>query len=250
CYFFIRGVFRGLVKEIVGVLGLFVAFWAASSYWSLGAEQLSPITDNPTYRAVLSFIIIYVVIYFLIGLISIFVDKIVKIAITPFVSGLLGSFLGLLKGIVLSSIVLTATSAFIRADQPFFQDSTLWPIIKPFSEQARALAPSNLTELMKPQTTNRTLRAESAPQKGQTLAPPTDFQSLKKILNEHPELIAEAWRDKFRNLVGPEALDPEDIKRFIRDHPNLFSMTQMPRTPQASPTPVQPSPSWPSPAVE
>ena len=36
-YFLIRGVFRGLVKEVVGILGLAVAFWAASVYWLAGA---------------------------------------------------------------------------------------------------------------------------------------------------------------------------------------------------------------------
>ncbi|MDR1578476.1 MAG: CvpA family protein [Deltaproteobacteria bacterium] len=254
-YFFIRGIFRGLVKEIVGVLGLFVAFWAASSYWSMGAAQLTPITDNPAYRAALSFMVIYVVIYFLIGLISIFVDKIVKMSITPFVSGLMGAFLGLAKGLILCSIILAATSAFVRRDQPFFQDSVAWPKIEPLCAQVKDWAPA-LSELMSSQANNRALRSEATPQKGQALTPPKDFQSLKRIYSEYGDLISSAWREKIRDYVGPENLDEEDLKRFIRDHPNLFATSLAPAVPSAPPgspansNSLSPSPTWPSPAVE
>ncbi|MDR1395945.1 MAG: CvpA family protein [Deltaproteobacteria bacterium] len=258
-YFFIRGVFRGLVKEVVGILGLFVAFWAASSYWQMGSEQLTPITDNPTYRGVLSFMAIYVVIYFLIGLISLFVDKIVKMTITPFVSGLVGAFLGLLKGLVLCSIILTATTAFVRPDQSFYQESAAWPKLEPLCDQVKAWVPAGLKQLMNPQTAFRAVPSDQTPARGQALVPPGDFQSLKKILTDHSELISAPWQEKIRNLTGPENLDPEDLKRFIRDHPNLFAVTPslsppagarpLTAPPQAA-QPAQPSPSWPSPAVE
>ncbi|MDR2140676.1 MAG: CvpA family protein [Deltaproteobacteria bacterium] len=246
-YFFIRGVFRGLVKEIVGILGLFVAFWAASSYWSIGSEQLTPLTDNSTFRGVLSFMIIYMVIYFLIGLISIFVDKIVKMTITPFVSGLFGAFLGALKGVILCGIILAATTAFVRPDQAFYTESTVWPIIQPLTTQVKAWIPTALRQLMSPREASRVLRPETA--LTQTVPAPTDFQSLKRILSDHGSLISQGWKEKFSNLTGPETLDPEDLKRFIRDHPNLFAVTPIPQ-PAPRPSPVPPSPSWPSPAQE
>jgi membrane protein required for colicin V production len=249
-YFFIRGVFRGLVKEIVGVLGLFVAFWAASAYWPLGSEQLVPVTDNPAYRGVLSFMIIYVVVYFLVGLISIFVDKIVKMTITPLVSGLLGAFLGTLKGLVLCAIILTATTAFVRQDQPFFRESSSWPFLTPVCDQVKEWTPAGLRQLMAPPAAGQALKAEAAPLSGEALSPPTDFQSLKKILSERGDLVSSGWMEKFRNLTGPEALDPEDLKRFIRDHPNLFKVVAPAVQPPAAQAPLQPSPSWPSPAVD
>ncbi|MDR1084891.1 MAG: CvpA family protein [Deltaproteobacteria bacterium] len=252
-YFFIRGIFRGLVKEVVGILGLFVAFSVASSYWPMGSEQLSPITDNPTYRGVLSFMAIYVVIYFLIGLISIFVDKIVKMTITPFVSGLVGAFLGLLKGVVLCAIILTATTAFVRSDQSFYQESAAWPKMAPLCDQVKEWVPSDLRQLMTPQAAAKaqSVARDTAPAKGQTLSPPGDFQSLKKILSDHSDLISSGWKEKFGNLTGPESLDPEDLKRFIRDHPNLFAVSLTPQpAPQAVPPGVQVQPDWPQPATE
>jgi hypothetical protein len=193
--------------------------------------------------------IIYVVIYFLVGLISIFVDKIVKMTIAPFVSGLLGAFLGVLKGVVLCSIILSATTAFVRPDQPFYRESSAWPFIQPLSDRVKEWVPPNLRRLMTPTAAARSLREETTPKSGETLAAPTDFQSLKKILSERGDLISAGWLEKFRNLTGPEALDPDDLKRFIRDHPNLFKVAPAVQ-PTSRPAPVQPSPSWPSPAVE
>jgi hypothetical protein len=193
--------------------------------------------------------IIYIVVYFLIGLISIFVDKIVKTTITPFVSGLLGAFLGVLKGLVLCAIILSATTAFVRQDQPFFRESSAWPFLTPVCEQVKDWTPAKLRQLMAPQAVGQPIKTEAAPLSVQTLAPPTDFQSLKKILSERGDLVSAGWLEKFRNLTGPEALDPEDLTRFIRDHPNLFKVAPVIQPPAAQ-TPLQPSPSWPSPAVD
>jgi hypothetical protein len=82
-----------------------------------------------------------------------------------------------------------------------------------------------------------------------------DFQSLKKILSDHSDLISSGWKEKFGNLTGPESLDPEDLKRFIRDHPNLFAVSLTPQAaPQAVPQNVPPAaqvqPGWPQPATE
>jgi hypothetical protein len=195
--------------------------------------------------------IIYMVVYFLIGLISLFVDKIIKMTITPFVSGLLGSLLGVLKGLVLCGVVLSATTAFVRPDQAFFTESSTWPYLQPMCSWVKEWTPTRLKELMSPQMASRALKATSDPKSGQTIAPPTDFQSLKKVLADRSELISEGWKEKFGRLSGPEALDPEDLKRFIRDHPNLFAHAPaITPQPPSSPTPLQPSPSWPSPAVD
>ena len=74
-YFVLRGVFLGVVKEVVSVLGLFVAFWVASVYWPMGDQHLKAIFDVPAQRGVTSFILIFAIVYFLLSIVSIFVDK-------------------------------------------------------------------------------------------------------------------------------------------------------------------------------
>ncbi|MDR2455674.1 MAG: CvpA family protein, partial [Deltaproteobacteria bacterium] len=147
-YFLIRGIFRGLVKEVVGILGLFVAFWAASVYWSAGAEQIKVVLDiSPDRRGILSFIIIFAIVYFLVGLMSIFIDKIVKLTITPLCSGLAGGALGVLKGSVLCVILLTATTSFLKPDNVFYADSVVWPTVSPWCVEVKSWFPESLRTL-------------------------------------------------------------------------------------------------------
>jgi membrane protein required for colicin V production len=259
-YFLIRGIFRGLVKEVVGILGLFVAFWAASAYWLAGAEQLKPVIDSSSYRGVLSFVVIYLIVYFLIGLMSVFVDKIVKITITPLSSGLAGAGLGLLKGAALCIIVLAASTAFLKPDHTFYTDSWAWPTAKPLCESVKEWMPETLrslissspilTGIIEPKPTTPP-KASPAPSLAQSKPPqtnltvPSDFQSLLALINNNQNLINPAWIEKIKTL-SVDNFDPALISSFIQEHPNLFLSNPT----EGQGTAAQTPPSWPSPASE
>lgn len=264
-YFLIRGIFRGLVKEVVGILGLFVAFWAASVYWKAGADQLTPIIDSATYRAVLSFVVIYLIVYFLIGLISVFFDKIIKITITPISSGLAGGGLGLFKGAALCVIILAASTAFLKPNHTFFTDSWAWPKAKPMCEKVKEWMPETLRSLINsspiltgslepPATQSPPARPQAAPPAdakaptGTGLSAPIDFQSLVKMINDNPTLVNPAWVEKIKTLT-PDMFNAELVNTFIRENPNLFAGFNSGAAPQAG-APAQTQPSWPTPARE
>ncbi|MDR1164669.1 MAG: CvpA family protein [Deltaproteobacteria bacterium] len=259
-YFLIRGVFRGLVKEVVGVLGLFVAFWVASVYWEMGAAQLAPITEKDSYRGVLSFIIIYLIIYFLISLLSIFVDKVVKLAITPLISSVLGGALGLMKGAALTVILLTVVMGFLSVNEPFFQNSYAWERAASLTGEVRSWLPDRVGAFIAdrqravggslrpaPATPAPSPRAGDRPR--EPLTPPSDYRSLMNIVRDNPFEISPAWMGTIDSLDRPEALTPEMLAAFIREHPNLFN--RAPATaPGAQPNAQPSAPPWGRPAVE
>ncbi|MDR0622125.1 MAG: CvpA family protein [Deltaproteobacteria bacterium] len=268
-YFLIRGIFRGLIKEVVGILGLFVAFWAANVYWKAGADQLTPIIDSATYRGVLSFVVIYLIVYFLIGLMSVFVDKIVKITITPVSSGLAGAGLGLFKGAALCVIVLAASTAFLKPTHTFYTDSWAWPKAKPLCEKVKEWMPETLRGLINsspilsglldppPRTSQPARTAQKPPATATPSAPtgrgtprsaPIDFQSLVKMVNDNPTLVNPAWIERIKTLT-PEMFNADLVNAFIRENPNLFS-TFDPGPAQQGTAPAQSQPSWPTPARE
>ncbi|MDR2349772.1 MAG: CvpA family protein [Deltaproteobacteria bacterium] len=244
-YFLLRGLFRGLVKEIVGILGLFVAFWVAATWWQTGAEHLTPVTDKASYRGVLSFVIIYLVVYFLVGLVSVFVDKIVKLTLTPVVSSIFGGVLGLLKGAALSVILLTAVTAFLFTSDSFFEKSMAWSHAKPLVEELKSFLPSKLEGYIGERQgevrgslagtlPRNPARPAATPGRALGLTPPSDYPSLMTIKREHPMDILPAWMEKLEDLK-PEALDRDTLTGFVKDHPHLFS------------APPPGSPPWPQP---
>ena len=256
-YFFLRGIFRGVVKEVVTVLGLFVAFWVASVYYPLGAVHLSPIFEMEEHRNIVSFFFVFIVVYFLLGILSIFVDKIVKLTISPVISALLGSVVGLIKGALFCAIVLVVAQFFVKPTDKFFTNSNLWPFIQPVSNQAQAWMPEAI-RMVKAATRNiavgtNPMGDQNAP--GAALAPNTldnvNWKTIQDLLNNRPEVITPAWRDKLRNMSNPAALSKEDIRRFIEDHRSLFTNGQPGAFPTAPTAPAGTSaPSWPQPATE
>ncbi len=257
-YFFLRGLFRGVVKEIVAVLGIFVAFWVASIYWPLGEEHLKAIFDLPGQRGITSFVLIFVVVYFLISIISIFVDKIVKITISPVVSSLLGAVVGVVKGVLVCAVLLAGAETFLKPSEKFFTESKLWPHLQPLSAQAKAWMPEALRLAMNAKRSLPPLNfggGGTAEQPAPATVPmaSVDWATIQNLLKTRPNDISPAWRDKLRNIPRGESLSAEDLKRFISDHPALFA-APAPTAPAGSAAPASPggatAPSWPQPATE
>ncbi|MDR1079800.1 MAG: CvpA family protein [Deltaproteobacteria bacterium] len=236
-YFLVRGVFRGLVKEVVGILGLFIAFWVASAYWQLGADQLTQLTDRPGYRGVLSFAAIYLIVYFLVGLLSIFVDKIVKLAITPLVSSIFGGALGLVKGAALSAVILTAVMGFLYTKDDFFMNSRAWAYVRPLTDEIKTWIPENvktyiddrqsmvsgsLTPRLQAPAAQPARPPASSPAAPLGLQPPVDYPTLMDIVRQHTFLIQPSWMEKLDGMT-PDQAGPDVIRDFIRDHPILFA---------------------------
>ncbi|MDR2198595.1 MAG: CvpA family protein [Deltaproteobacteria bacterium] len=232
-YFLIRGIFRGLVKEVVGFLGIFIAFWVASIYWPNGAGLMKGLINNESFQAVLSFIAIYLVTYTLIGIFSVFVDKIVKLAITPLVSSLFGALIGLVKGIALTVVILSCSTAFIGPGEPFFRDSAAWSWFEPMTVELKSFLPRDLGQLLGWQKNAVSGRlGNPLPQLAPSLAadphklpiaPPVDYKGLLRIADAFPGQIKSGWKERLQNLT-PDAVgaDPAIISGFVHDHPNLF----------------------------
>jgi membrane protein required for colicin V production len=226
-YFLIRGIFRGLVKEVVSFLGIFIAFWVASVYWPNGAEQLKGVINDKPFQAVLSFIIIYLVAYTLIGILSIFIDKIVKLTITPLVSSLFGALIGLLKGVALVVVILACTTVFIGSNEPFYRDSVAWGYFEPMTIELKSFLPSDLGLLMGTRKSSVSGQLGLGPQesgdKKLPLKAPTDYKSLMSIIDNFPDQIQGIWKERLSGL-SPDSVasDPAILNGFVHDHPNLF----------------------------
>lgn len=145
-FFFLRGIFRGFIKEITGIIGLVGGFMLASSYYPVMADQLKPFIQNLAYRQAIGFEIIFLVAFFLISLIGLLLDKLIKLSVSAVANGLMGAVIGLIKGIVLAAVVLMATTAFIRPNTPFFKDSITWPYMKAVTESLKEMVPPELKE--------------------------------------------------------------------------------------------------------
>ena len=133
-YCLIRGIFRGLIKEVSAIIGVFAGFYAAYTYYPVVAKLLSPWISNTAYLNILSFLIIFCLLFILISIVGIIIKYILKVAFLGWVDRICGAGFGFVKGILIVSIVLMTLTAFLKKGSPLIKDSLLAPHVSMVSE--------------------------------------------------------------------------------------------------------------------
>ncbi len=96
-----RGLWLGLLKQVTGLLALYLGYFAASQYNDRIFPVLRDISDNPKVIFLTSYVIIFVVTYVVIMLIGKALSYVIQMTITGWFDRLLGGLVGFAKGIIL-----------------------------------------------------------------------------------------------------------------------------------------------------
>ena len=136
---------RGLVKEILSLLGWIVAFVVANAYGAALAPLLPDVFPGETARLIAAFIALFLGVRILMGLLSLAIGAVVAATGLSLADRGLGGLFGLARGIVivLAGVILCGMTAIPQ--QPFWEQALLSPIaetgartVKPFLPAAMA----------------------------------------------------------------------------------------------------------------
>ncbi|MEE8432569.1 MAG: CvpA family protein [Candidatus Desulfatibia sp.] len=131
----IRGVFRGLIKELASIIGVLGGFYAAYSYYMVLARLLSRWISNAAYLNILSFLIIFCGILIIISLLGVVIKYVLNIAFLGWVDRICGAGFGIIKGILIASVLLITLTAFLPRNAPVIKNSMLAPYVTLVSEK-------------------------------------------------------------------------------------------------------------------
>jgi membrane protein required for colicin V production len=190
-FFFLRGIFRGFIKEVVSIAGLVGGFLLGTAYYPAVADAIKPFIQSPAYRQTIGFVAIFLVASFLISLLGLILDKLIKLTISNVGNSLMGAVLALAKGVVLCAVILLAVTAFIREDTSFFQKSAAWPYFKPITESINHYIPEDLQKALKEET--KQLPEVVKPTKPQLGEDPEKPVPWKPVAPESAEPPPPAW---------------------------------------------------------
>lgn len=114
---------RGLVKEILSLLGWIVAFWVANAYCDPLALMLPDVVPGKSGRLIVAFLALFIGVKLLMLLLMLAIDAIVKASGLTVVDRGLGGLFGLARGVllVLAAVLVCGTTAIPR--QPFWKDA-------------------------------------------------------------------------------------------------------------------------------
>ncbi len=112
-WFAYRGFVRGFVIELASLVGLILGIYAALYFSCYAADFIDKYFNlSEKYLSVVSFIVTFIVVVILVHLIGKLLEKLIDIVALGFLNKLAGLIFGVLKAVVLISLVLMVINHF------------------------------------------------------------------------------------------------------------------------------------------
>jgi membrane protein required for colicin V production len=140
----IRGIFRGLIKEVSSIVGVLAGFYAAYTYYGNLAGLLSGWISNESYLHIVSFLILFCLVFFVVSIIGVIIKYVLNIAFMGWFDRTCGAAFGLVKGILIVSMLFIIFTAFLPQGAPLVKDSVLAPRINRISEKMIKVVPKDM----------------------------------------------------------------------------------------------------------
>jgi membrane protein required for colicin V production len=134
-YSLVRGLFRGLVKEVSSIIGVFGGFYAAYTYYGLFSRLLSKLIHDIAYLNILSFMIIFCIVLIVVSVLGVIIKYLLNIAFLGWVDRIGGVVFGITKGVLVVSVIFISLTAFLPKGSAFIKNSMLAPHVSWVSEK-------------------------------------------------------------------------------------------------------------------
>lgn len=142
----IRGIFRGTVKEITSIIGVFVGFFAAYTYYPVLGNWLSRLITNKSTLNIVSFLITFTIVFLTVGFIGILLRHALKAFALGWFDRIFGGTFGLVKAILIVSVLLVPLMTFLPQKAPIIKDSFLAPHVSTLSEKMITVVPKEMKQ--------------------------------------------------------------------------------------------------------
>jgi len=124
----ILSLWRGFVREIISIIGLVLAFLAASRLSGMTGDYLSTWITNSTIADIAGFGLVFVLIMLIVGIIGVIIRKLVDMADLTATDRTLGIFFGIARGLLLIGLSFLIYTSYATAnDQKWLKESRLTP---------------------------------------------------------------------------------------------------------------------------
>jgi len=131
-YCLIRGLFRGLIKELASIVGVLSGFYAAYTYYQEVATMMADWISNTGYLNLVSFLIIFCFIFLAISIMGVLIKYLLNIVFLGWVDRLFGALFGIIKSILIASVLIIVFTSFLPG---IIEDSILAPHVSMISEK-------------------------------------------------------------------------------------------------------------------
>ncbi|MCU0590075.1 MAG: CvpA family protein [Desulfobacterales bacterium] len=143
-YGLVRGVFRGLVKEVSSIIGVLGGFLAAYSFYGVVGGYLSGVVSSYAYRNLLAFLIIFCTVVVLVNVLAIVIKYLLKIVFLGWLDRLGGVVFGFIKGTLIVAVLFLALTAFLPKGAALIRESLMAPYVSIVSEKLATVVSNDI----------------------------------------------------------------------------------------------------------
>jgi membrane protein required for colicin V production len=142
----LRGIFRGMVKEVASILGLLLGFVLANTYHAQLSPMLEDLLGGPGMANLVAYLGIFLGVVAAVFLLASLIRKIMKMIMLGWVDSIGGGALGLFKGALLCSIIVLALTAFLPSRSALLTESSIVPYVNTFNTMLSNALPKEMRD--------------------------------------------------------------------------------------------------------
>jgi len=125
----------GIVRQVSSIVGVLAGFFAGIRYYPLLTGILKRWIENPGYRDIIAFMIIFCGVFIVVVLLAWVIHYLMKVSKIGWLDRILGVVFGAVKALLVAAIFLITLTTFLPTDTPIVQQSRLAQYLMPVSEK-------------------------------------------------------------------------------------------------------------------
>jgi len=141
-FFVIKGIFRGFFREISSLAGIIFGIWIGNHYYPQMANLLKSYIPLEKSLSLISFLLLFIVVVIVFNLSGMFLHHLFKKLLIAWLDRGLGFGLALVKGIIISYLLIVLLIFFTPSKSPLIAKSTTaHMVIVTYQSMSRLISP-------------------------------------------------------------------------------------------------------------
>ncbi len=140
----IQGLFKGLIREVSGIIGVVAGFYGAHTYYPTVTPLLEPLVQSPGNRNLIGFFILFCLIFSFVSLVAALIRKILSLVFLGWVDRTFGLVFGAAKGVLIVSVLFITMMTFVPEDAQFLATSKSVPHVAQVAGAMTAFVSKNM----------------------------------------------------------------------------------------------------------
>ncbi len=140
----ISGFFRGLIREVSGIIGIVAGFYGGVTYYPSVMPYVTDWIAKPWVAKLICFFVLFAGILLVVSLFAFLIRKLLSIIFLGWVDRLFGLVFGSLKGVLICSVLFILLSLFIPDGSRLVKGARSAPYLIQVVDVLSDLVPGNL----------------------------------------------------------------------------------------------------------